>query len=208
MTSPIVISAAVEGPVDEAVLRKVCAATGGAVGNVYGNSGKAYILSRLNGYNHSAQHRHWVVLVDLDADHPCAPEAVRGWLPDPARLMSFRIAVRETEAWLLADREAIADFLRVDVNRVPCAPDTVLDPKREIVNLARRSRSRAIREDIVPADGSGQNVGPAYTSRMIEFIQDQVAGWNPARATSNSASLRSCLEALARLARTRFPPAS
>jgi hypothetical protein len=36
-----------------------------------------------------------------------------------------------------------------------------------VVELARYSRRRDIREDMVPRPGSGRSVGAAYTSRLI-----------------------------------------
>jgi hypothetical protein len=38
--------------------------------------------------------------------------SIADWLPQPAQLMCFRVAVRELESWLLADAEALAAFSR------------------------------------------------------------------------------------------------
>jgi len=200
------LTAAVEGLADEALLKRVCSSVGVVVGQVYGRYGKSYILTKLNGYNHSAQFRHWVVLLDLDNDAACAPEVLPQWLPVPSRLMRLRVAVRELEAWLLADRERIAQFLGVAVAAIPADPDSVADPKRLMVQIARASRRRAIREDMVPSIGSGQQVGPAYTSRMIEFIQSVENGWRPDVAAGHSDSLRRCISAISNLAEQEFDP--
>ena len=206
MATPVVLTAAVEGLADEVLLKRICDSVGASVGQVYGRYGKSYILKNLNGYNHSAQFRHWVVLVDLDNDGPCVPEVLPRWLPAPSRLMRLRVAVRELESWLLADSERIAKFLGVAVAEIPADPDSIADPKRLMVQLARSSRRRAIREDMVPNVGSGQQVGPAYTSRMIEFIQSVEAGWRPDVAAGNSDSLRRCISAISNLARQEFGP--
>lgn len=156
---------------------------------------------------HSAQFRHWVVLLDLDNDAACAPEVIHRWLPAPSRLMQLRVAVRELEAWLLADPEHLVSFLSIPTREIPKQPDSIADPKRLMVNLARKSRRRAIREDMVPAEGSGQTVGPpAYTSRMIEFIQDTHSGWRPDIAVSNSDSLRRCVTSILTLSKLDFQP--
>ena len=199
-TQSVVLSAAVEGIVDEAVLRRLCASIGASLGAVYGRNGKAYILQRLAGYNHSARFRHWVVVLDLDNDANCAPEILPRWLAQPSRLMRLRVAVRESEAWLLGDRERLATYLSVPAARIPVNPETVPDPKLAIVNLARQSRRRAIREDIVPREGSGQSVGPAYSSRMVEFVQDPARGWRPDVAANSCDSLHRCIQALSGLA--------
>ncbi len=63
-------------------------------------------------------------------------------MPDPAPYMCFRVAVREVEAWLLADREQIARFLSIARSRVPQSPETLDNPKQRLVELARHSRRR------------------------------------------------------------------
>jgi hypothetical protein len=64
---------------------------------------------------------------------------------------------------------------------------------RRPVDLAARSRRRAIREDMVPRSGSGRSVGQAYASRLIEFVDGY---WRPEMAANNSDSLRRCCERL------------
>jgi hypothetical protein len=193
MSSPVVLSAAVEGPSDEVALRRLCELAGAQLGDVLGRKGKQFILERITGYNHSAKYRHWVVLIDLDDDFPCAGSAIKDWISEPATLMCFRIAVRELEAWLLADREEVSRFLNVNQDLVPAFPDGLQDPKLELVNLARHSKTKAIRDDMVPNQSAGQSEGPAYTSRVIEFI---ATSWRPEIAARSSPSLRRCIEAI------------
>jgi hypothetical protein len=196
-----IVSGAVEGDLDEAVLHRVVHEAGLTLANVYGRQGKASLLRAICGYNAAARHACWVVLVDLDRDCECAPPCARRWLPDPAPYMCFRLVVRSIEAWLLADSERIADFLAVPRIRVPPDPDALDDPKRALVDLARRSRRRALREELVPREGSGRSVGPLYTTRMIEFVQNQAAGWRVDHALGISDSLNRCFERLRQLAR-------
>jgi hypothetical protein len=183
------ISVALEGPTDEAVARRLIEAAGAETGIVYGRNGKANLLQRLNGYNAAARFAPWLVLIDLDEDADCVPPFCATYLPKPAAAMCFRVAVHEVEAWLLADRETIARFLSVPVARLPLHPDEVPDPKQIIVNVARQTRRREIREGIVPRPGSGRSVGPLYTSLMIQYIQTQ---WRPEIADKQSDSLRRC----------------
>lgn len=185
-----------EGLIDEAVLLRLVKLIGAIPGPVYGRNGKQSLRQRLNGYNQAANHRPWAVLVDLDLDADCAPPFRTSWLPAPSRYMCFRVAVREVESWLIADQQHIARFLGVAVSRIPVMPETLDHPKETMVDLARQSRKREIREDMVPRPGSGRAVGPAYTSRLIEFASDQVNGWRPDIAASNSESLRRCLACL------------
>jgi hypothetical protein len=75
------------------------------VGSVYGKNGKADLHKKIKGYNNAARHAPWLVLVDLD-DESCAFSLCQSWLPVPARYLCFRVAVRQVEAWLMADAEA------------------------------------------------------------------------------------------------------
>jgi hypothetical protein len=180
------VQGAVEGIVDEAVLRRLFAERGIAVGRVYGRGGKQQLLQRLASYNEAARFSPWVVLVDLDADFDCAPQALGHWLPTRAPRMHLRIAVRAIEAWLLADRSGIAKFLGVPMSRIPLHPDAEMNPKQAIVGLARRSRRPVIQADLAPRSGSGRAQGVAYASRMIEFATHH---WNVDAAARRSESL-------------------
>jgi hypothetical protein len=196
MSGAVVISAAVEGIVDESVVRRLVSYAGAIPGNIYGKNGKHNIRLRIQGYNNAAQRSPWIVLIDLDNDADCAPPLRARWLPHPAPLMCFRVAVREVEAWLLADRERIASFLAVRCNVIPGDPESLANAKEAVVNLARQSRRREIREDMVPRTGSGRIVGPAYSSRVIEFASSH---WRPDVASSHAKSLAravACLRCL------------
>jgi hypothetical protein len=109
MEAPIV-SAAVEGDLDEVVLRKIADHIGFSVGSVYGRNGKPNLLRTLTGYNNAARFSPWVVIVDLDRDFECAPEGLAAWLPQPAERMFCRVAVRAIEAWIL--EQIPMDFTR------------------------------------------------------------------------------------------------
>jgi hypothetical protein len=193
------VNVLVEGITDEAIVRRILAHVGLACGPVYGKRGKGYVLERLPSYNQAAHFAPWLVVVDLNHAAPCAPDFVQDKLPDPAGGMCFRLAVRAVEAWLLADAERLADFLSISFAKIPANPDAVADPKGALVDLARRSRSRAIREDIVPRPNSGSRLGPGYVGRIIEFVSTPHHQWRPDVAAGRSDSLRRCLEALTTL---------
>ena len=196
---PVVISGAVEGLLDEAVLKRLISHAGARPGEVYGKKGKAQLLGKLGGYNQAAQFARWAVLVDLDQDADCPPPLRDVWLPQPATNMCFRIVVREIEAWLFADRERLARFLVVSKNLIPTDPEAIPSPKEALAQLAQRSHRREIREDIAPRLGSGRKVGPSYSSRLIQFVDDTQWGWRPEIAEQSSASLTRCIRCLRRL---------
>lgn len=193
----VVISAAVEGLVDEAVVKSLISEAGACPGQVYGKKGKSNLRASIDGYNNAARFRPWFVLVDLDHDATCAPQLCRNWIAGKAANLCFCVAVRVVESWLLADREAIAQFLSVSPSRVPADPESESYPKQVVVDLAARSRRRSIREDMVPRPGSGRSVGPAYTSRLIEFVQSPL--WRPIIAAERSQSLLRCRNCLLHL---------
>lgn len=195
------ISAAVEGLVDEVVISRLVAEVGGVLGTIYGKKGKSLLRERISGYNNAAKFLPWIVLVDLDRDTECAPELREKWIRDLAPGLCFRVAVREVEAWLLADRERIAQFLSVPISRIPTEPESVEDPKQLMISLAARSRRGEIREDMVPRIGSGRDIGPAYTSRLIEFSGSLDWGWRPRIAMKNSDSLNRTIGCLQNLIR-------
>ncbi|GAA4336310.1 hypothetical protein GCM10023165_13510 [Variovorax defluvii] len=78
-----------------------------------------------------------VVVTDLD-NAECAVTLMKSWgaVNLPKRMM-FRVAVRETEAWLLADRHAFGAFAGVPLAKIPQAPDMLADPKQTLINLIR-----------------------------------------------------------------------
>jgi hypothetical protein len=196
VAQPVVIMAAVEGIVDEAVAQRLIEQIGAVAGPVYGRRGKDHLRKSLGGYNHAARFAPWLVLMDLNSDAECAPILRAALLPAEASMMRLRIAVREVEAWLLADRERFARFLGVPALGLPVSPEAEADPKRTVVAIARRSRRRELREDIVPRPGSGRSEGPGYASRIIEFVLDEKRGWRPEVAALRADSLRRCLAAL------------
>lgn len=196
MEGTLTISAAVEGIVDEAVAKKLIKEAGGWPGPVYGKNGKPFLRQRIQGFNNAAKRWPWLVLVDLDHDAGCPPPLCETWVPNPALYLCFRVAVREVEAWLMADPGSLASFLGVGLTRIPKDPEQLDDPKREMVNLARLSRRPLVRKDMVPREGSGRSVGPAYASRLIEYVQ---TSWQPELASKQSESLRRAITCLRRM---------
>jgi len=193
------IKSAVEGVLDEAVLKQLLRDFGIEPYPVYGKRGKNDLKKRIGSYCKAAKHDTWVVLVDLDNDFECAPQLYSNWIRSPSQNLCFRVAVHEIESWLLADMERISAFLSVSKKNIPSSPDAVEDPKGLMVDLARRSRSSRIRADMVPSPKSGRKIGPGYTSSLIEYVIDPIAGWRAAAAAERSESLRRCFDALRRI---------
>lgn len=157
--------------------------------------GFGYLKSRVEAFCNMAKSQPLLLLTDLD-QHECPPSLVEQWLdnrPKPEGLM-FRVAVREVEAWLLADHDVIAKLIGKRSPKLPQAPDTLPDPKRELINFARRAPS-AIRKEIVPPPGAAASQGLGYNAVLCPFVREH---WDPFRAAERSESLRRALDCVRR----------
>jgi hypothetical protein len=154
------------------------------------------VISTRQYFNHAARFAPWIVLVDLDAERSCVPTFIAEKLPSASLGIRFRVAVRAVESWILADGERLASFLGVPKALIPSVPDSELNPKGLLIQLARRSSKKQVRLDIVPPSGGTAKVGPLYKSRLLEFIQSEDRGWRVEVAAQHSTSLRRCLNAV------------
>lgn len=201
MPSPPEINYLVEDVTDAAIARTLIRVGGATPGIERVMGGKSKLIADLSKYNAAAAHYPWLAIRDLDHDAVCAPTLRSQNLPRSNELMCFRIAVREAESWLMADREAFAGAIGVPLAHVPNQPETLEDPKLTIVNLARRSRKRAVKIGLVPEPEAGISIGPEYAAWIIEFAHTK---WNPVRAAAdgNAPSLSRALQAIERLIKT------
>lgn len=173
--TPIYVSLAAEGLLDEQILRQLLTQTGRDYFPTvcYGKHGKDHLRQNMPRFNYAAEYTPFIILTDLD-NEDCAPSLIDRWLPlGRNHNLILRIAVREVETWLLADRERFAHFLGVAESKIPVIPDEVNDPKLLVVNLARQSRKRAIREDLVPTAGSTSQIGKNYVGQLSQFVSKE-----------------------------------
>jgi hypothetical protein len=192
MSRTIPINLAIEAALDEEVLRKLLlqAGRGYVIGTSYGGRGSGYLRKTVPGFNFAARGTPFAVLTDLDTE-PCPAALIRNWLPQPQHPnLIFRVAVREVEAWLLAHREAMARFLGIREDLVPREVDDLRDPKGALIDLARRSRIRELREAIVPRRGSTASIGPDYNGCLTGFVREY---WKVNLAAQSSPSLQRAL---------------
>lgn len=197
------MTAAVEGDTDVPVIQRLLALFEMQLGDVFGLNGKDRLDASIRAYNNTARFSPWLVLRDLNADAPCPSELLRVLLPRPAPLMCMRLAVRASEAWLIADRHRMSDYLSVPLSRIPDNPDSSVNPEQLLVDLARRSRRSAVRDDMVPYPGTSARVGPGYTARVIEFA---VSRWRPRVAAECSWSLARSIAAVGRWYADKISP--
>jgi hypothetical protein len=184
----------VEGPLDEVVARRLLSFTNHEVGSVYGKRGCSYILDKIHGFNDAIVTTPLFVMLDLmDTKHDCAAVAARVIMSSPNPLLKFRLVVREAESWLLADRKGLSEFLGVSFTKLPLNPETLSDPKRTLIDLARKSRFAKRKAALVPDQGLSSPTGKLYVSEMSRFVREE---WLPENARCYSESLDSCIHRL------------
>ncbi len=178
------INCLVEGKLDEVVLRKLFSECSLKVGKVFPYSLPEF-SNRLKSYNQAGLHAPWFALCDLDRK-ACAPSRVQEYLPDPAQGMCFRVAVRSIDAWLLADREAMASFLRISSARILRSPEDYDNPKEALLALARNSRNREVRMALASDEKSPGKQTLGYVEVVSEFTRET---WSARRARKHAPSL-------------------
>ncbi len=196
MPGEVPITLAVEDELSEHMLRTILLQTKREflVGTVYGKKGADYLRQKMPAFNMAARGSAYLVLTDLDRQG-CAPELIEKWFDCSLSEyqqrrhtnLVFRVAVREVESWVMADRERFADFLGISKSLIPEQVDTVPDPKELLLKLASKSRNRSLRDDIVPRLGEKRKIGPDYNGRLGDFVR---SSWRANVACSHSASLK------------------
>jgi hypothetical protein len=132
-----------------------------------------------------------LLITDLDSAE-CPPSLHRTWMDTiPHEMFLFRVAVREVEAWLLADRDALAGFLKIKITRIPDKPEELDDPKRILLNLARLA-PRRIRNGLLPEPRSKAHIGPEYNDLLTDYVR---SSWDIETAADRAPSLRKALSA-------------
>lgn len=191
----MLVSIAGEGPLDLAILNRLLGDAGLAVDRELwgtdGKGGKDGMTPRLAQWAVGAQHGcAIVVLRDLDRDAPCAAMLRARLLPALPATMLLRIAVHAAEAWLIADRERLAQWLAIKAHHLPDLPEDHDNPKQAVITAAMRSGSRTIRQT-VPPGGSGRKQGPGYNDTLIGFVRER---WQPEAAALRCPSLLRALD--------------
>jgi hypothetical protein len=188
----------VEDELSEALLKKVIVicAPKLVIGTIRVTNGFGQIKKNLKAFNNLAKIRPVVVLTDQD-DAECAPSLIQEWMSDMTAEsgLNLRVATREIESWVMADRTSFAAFLGVQVNLVPAYPDQIDDPKKKLLDLAAAASSRSLRKALLPS-GSTARIGPGYNDALSDFVHST---WDPDRAQTNSESLARAIAAVRRI---------
>ncbi len=92
----------------------------------------------------------------------------------------------EVESWVMAHRQAFAQFVSVPIQRIPHNTDAIENPKESLLAIVSKSRSKRLKDAIVPKRGSTARVGPDYNAQLSNFIRNS---WDVYEAQKNSESL-------------------
>ncbi len=199
----IPIDIATEDQLSETVLVRLLAdlARGFAIGSRLGHRGNGYLKKLLPGLNDAAKGRPSLIMTDLDA-HPCPATLFATWIGDAAPQhpnLIFRVAVRSVESWLIADRENLSLFLGVAPKLLDPNPESLPNPKAHLLEAARKSKRKEIRDEVPPRRDSSASQGPGYNRILSEFCREH---WNPVGAAPFAPSLAVRLRACAALRRS------
>lgn len=190
------INLAVEDALSEAALRRLLSDQRRMVGYVFGRRGNGYLRNKIRGWNQAARGTPLIVLTDLD-NAPCPRHLIGQWMGEhtvhPNLLL--RVAVKEVEAWLLADWEGYCRFIRLPSLRSMPDIEALADPKRFLLDLTSQGRNREVNKRLLPRPSSDAHVGPEYNSCLSEFVLEK---WNWKLPSTNAPSLRRLLVRLDR----------
>lgn len=190
------INAAVEGESDVEIAKAVIRATGHEVGSVRAARGKDRLDLLIPKYSRAARQgvTPWVVFRDSDAR---CPVELRHELLGGDSLVhgrfTLRVAHTMSEAWLLADTAGFASYFSVSRGKMSSDPEAFPHAKRALLDLCAKSRSRAIKEEVV---GLGRRPGPLYVWHLNQFAS---TAWDPEVAMEMSPSLRRAVEQIRRM---------
>jgi hypothetical protein len=195
MNHQIPIYIAIEDALSESVVRKLLRECGRnyVISLIYPARGFGYLRANIVAFNNVARVIPFLLLTDLDQIE-CAPILINNWLAENKHHnLIFRVAVREVESWLMADRKNLVNFLGISNSHIPSSPEEVDDPKKILINAAKRSKKKKLKRDIVPPEGSPRIQGPNYNERLKEYIENH---WRPEIARQKSDSLDRAMKAL------------
>ncbi|MGO8846384.1 MAG: hypothetical protein ACLQFI_13790 [Methylocella sp.] len=190
---------ATEDSLSEAVGYRLLAEVGPdiEVGLTFRKNGFGYLKANIEKFCKVAQRSPLLLITDLDKAK-CAASLISKWMGTRAHPdnLVFRVAVREIEAWLLADHVGMKELLVGGASNLPNDPDSLSDPKQVLLKLARKA-PRAIKNDLLVEAGAIASQGLGYNERMGEFVRNT---WDPKRAVLYSDSLSRTLNRLQQMA--------
>jgi hypothetical protein len=162
---------------------------------LFRKNGDGYLRSNIKKWCALALQQPVILITDLDKN-PCPARLMDDWFVGDVRPTNlvFRVAVKEVEAWLLADHDAMRELIG-EKGKLPIQPDMLPDPKQHLLELARKA-NREVRQDLIKASGAVASQGIGYNARLADFV---AKSWNPMRAANRSPSLQKAIVRLQEL---------
>lgn len=159
--------------------------------------GNGYLRSSLGKFRQMSRREFVLLVTDLDRAN-CAPTFLASWTSGTALPEKFllRICVREIESWIMADRLGFGRLVGVSRANIPRNPDELDDPKRSLLQIARRGH-KSIRQELLASRGAVASQGLGYNRTLCAFAETD---WSVERARANSASLQRAVQRIAALA--------
>ena len=157
--------------------------------------GRGNVQRELRAYASLAQVMPVLIGVDLDADE-CASKLIAGWKSRYGTHQSLiiRVAVREIESWVIADRKRIAKLINANSDTIIFSPDDLGDPKNYFLEAVQKTASIDLRNDLIPRNyNKYPRIGPAYNLQMCKFVELR---WRPHVAMRRSDSLARAVRAI------------
>lgn len=135
---------------------------------------------------------------DADENILCPAQQIHNWIKATRHPnLVVRLAVREAEAWMLADDKGFSEYFKVSlavVRRDARSPEQLADPKKRLLELIAAGGLRPTRKEaILPQPiGVTASIGINYHSEIEKFINTR---WCPMRASANAPSLQRAITA-------------
>ena len=163
------------------------------IGHKFWNYGSGYLRKNIVAFNELSKGMPLLLQTDLDT-YECPPSLIQNWINvsiNPHFI--FCVAVREIEAWVLADRVAFSKWLNISISHLSLEPESIADPKQYLINLVKRSRKNSLKRDIVPEKSSTAQIGKNYNGQLLNFVSQH---WDMHRAATHSKSLKRMIQKL------------
>lgn len=192
----MIVNYVVEGESDRYVGERLLQQAGLDAGHCVVKKGTANLDPDVGKFNEAAKKSgRWLVLRDTDGK--CPVELRNRLLSNVAMIQRgfmLRLAHVEVESWLMADISAFARYFGVSQDILHLDPESFQDPKERILAICKRSRLRAIREEVVEHGPDGQlRTGPLYVQHIQDFSREE---WTPSEGSAHSQSLERALTRL------------
>lgn len=159
--------------------------------------GNGYLRSKMSNWCQLSTLYPVVVITDLD-NSACPGALLDHWYGAQTRPdnLLLRVAVRQIEAWLLADHKAMRGLLGKN-QKLPPKPDVLPNAKQYLLQVAQ-SAKREVRMELVAAQGAGASQGIGYNAVLSHMVAND---WSPIEAANRSESLMRALHRLKELAK-------